>query len=331
MNPKQLLVSLRDRLDAGWQRWLVRRVPARREVTLDQKNLFILPSRAGLFYLLLVLSLLIGGINYENNLLFLTAFLLVSLLIIGILHTFGNLAGLTLRAGHSQAVFAGHDARFDLALRGGAKGFHDSVVLQWADSNYHRAAISAQNEKILPIHVPTSQRGWFYPGRLLVQSWYPLGLIRTWTRIDLGTRCLVYPKPLAAPALPESRGKNQQGDPLLADGGEDFTGFRRYQPGDPLRHVAWKAAAKGGPLLSKQYGAYADSQTWLDWDSLSGVTNGETRLSMLCYWVLHLDAERIEYGLRLPDVEIQPTSGAEHRDKVLRELALFRLPEGAVS
>ena len=239
-----LLDNVKDGWDAGWQRWLVRRVPPSREVTLDQKNLFIFPSPAGFLYLLLLLGLVIGAINYENNMLFISAFLLAGLFVVGILHTFGNLAGLTLRAGHAQPVFAGHDVRFNLALRAGSKSFHDSVVLQWGGSDFYRAAIDVENEELLHIHVPTTSRGWFHPGRLLVQSWYPLGLIRTWSRIDLDTRVLVYPRPVAAPPLPDSHGKDQHGTPMLEDGGEDFTGFRRYQLGDPLRRVAWKAAAK---------------------------------------------------------------------------------------
>lgn len=292
-------------------------------MVLAQSNLFVFPSPAGFLFLLLLLGLLLGGINYENNMLFLTAFLLGSLFVIAILHTFGNMAGLTLRAGHAQPVFAGHDARFDLALRGSAKGFHDSIWLQWPGSDFTQASVTAHNEIILHLHVPAERRGWFHPGRLLVQSWYPLGLIRVWSRIDLDTRCLVYPRPVAAPPLPETYGHDQHGEPVQADGGEDFSGFRRYQQGDPLRHVAWKAVAKGGPLLTKQYSDLAERRTWLDWDSLRAIPGIEKRLSILCYWVLQFDAQGREYGLRLPGVEIEPGSGAQHKELVLRQLALF--------
>jgi uncharacterized protein (DUF58 family) len=321
------LFGWREVWSGYWQRWLRRRIPPGPEIVLNSRNLFIFPSPVGFLFLLLVLALLVGAINYENNLLFATSFLLASLFHTAVLHTFTNLAGLRLRAGHVQSVFAGEEAAFEVLLKGGPKGCHDGLVLRWDDSGYQRAAIESGNETTVRLHVPTRRRGWFHPGRLVIQSWYPLGLLRAWSRIDFDTRCLVYPRPLPAPPLAASRGDDGEAEPTAADGSEDFSGFRRYRSGDSLRHVAWKTAAKGGPLMIKQYDAYADRRVWLDWDSLDGVASGEDRLSMLCYWALQLDAEQVEYGLRLPGLELAPAAGAAHRDAVLRALALFDLAE----
>ena len=48
-------------------RWLARRIPAGKEVTLDQRRIFIFPTRAGVLYVLLVVLLLLTAINYQNN------------------------------------------------------------------------------------------------------------------------------------------------------------------------------------------------------------------------------------------------------------------------
>ncbi|RLA39300.1 MAG: DUF58 domain-containing protein, partial [Gammaproteobacteria bacterium] len=46
-------------------------------------------------------------------------------------------------------------------------------------------------------------------------------------------------------------------------------------------------------------------------------------------WALRFSESTQPYGLRLPDIELAPSSGRAHRDAVLRELALFGLPKVA--
>ena len=64
---------------------------------------------------------------------------------------------------------------------------------------------------------------------------------------------LVWPKPEASPpALPLGPG-NFAGMASNAGGSDDFAGLRAYQSGDSLRHIAWKVAAGGGPLMTKHF------------------------------------------------------------------------------
>ena len=105
-------------------------------------------------------------------------------------------------------------------------------------------------------------------------------------------------------------------------GNDDFYGFRDYRKGDSPRQVYWKGIAKAQGVLSKQYTAYADRSVWLDWELFPGLAM-EQRLSHLCYWVLEFDGRGEEYGLRLPGLVIEPAVGEKHRERVLKELALF--------
>ena len=99
-----------------YERWLKRRIPAARSVTLDQRRIFIFPSRIGLFFLVVLAVMLIAAINYQNNMAFALVFFLFSLFIIAILHTFSNLSGLCIEAMHGYPTFAGEVAEFELAL-----------------------------------------------------------------------------------------------------------------------------------------------------------------------------------------------------------------------
>jgi uncharacterized protein (DUF58 family) len=166
------------------------------------------------------------------------------------------------------------------------------------------------------------KRGWFHPGRLLLESTYPLGLLRAWTWIDLDLFALVYPRPLASGELPGLATVTPDLAAALVAGNDDFYGFRDYRKGDSPRQVHWKALAKGQGLQTKQYTAYADRSVWLDWDLFPGL-GAEQRLSHLCYWVLEFDGRREEYGLRLPGLVIEPGVGEKHREQVLKELALY--------
>jgi uncharacterized protein (DUF58 family) len=137
---------------------------------------------------------------------------------------------------------------------------------------------------------------------------------------------VVYPRPAPAGALPLDRGHSDEGFATHDPGAEDFSGFRDYVPGDPLRHVAWKTLAKGQPLQTREYVAYADRVVWLDWEQTQGRGNDEERLSLLCRWVLELHAQQAEFGLLVPGVRLEPASGDAHRDRALTALALHGQP-----
>ena len=161
-------------------------------------------------------------------------------------------------------------------------------------------------------------------GRLLVESRYPLGLLRCWTWIDLDLRALVYPRPLPCEDPSGRTSADPEGAAEPVPGDDDFYGFRDYRPGDTLRQVYWKGLARGQTLQTKQYTAYADRSLWLDWDSFDG-QGVEQRLSHLCYWVLQCDRRGDAYGLRLPGQSFEPDLGEKHRQRLLKALALHGL------
>jgi uncharacterized protein (DUF58 family) len=109
-------------------------------------------------------------------------------------------------------------------------------------------------------------------------------------------------------------------------GDEDFSGLRAYEPGVPLKHMAWKVLARGGEAAVRSYSSLAAQPEWLEWSLLVGL-DVEARLSQLCLWVLESEAAHRPYGLRLPGKEIAPSGGAAHRFACLRALAAFGIDE----
>ncbi|WP_226702469.1 DUF58 domain-containing protein [Microbulbifer elongatus] len=308
---------------ARWLRWLNRRLPPTQMVTLDHRKLFVLPTGAGMGLLLVIFLLWLLGTNYENNLVLALAFLLVGLMVILPVHTFANLSGLRLQLLDTSPAFAGDYGQARVALSKTGKRHHERVQLAWPPEEGLLADILEDDAREIRLDLPLLQRGRVRAPRLHVQSRFPLGLFRCWSWVDLDAEFLVYPQPKPAGPLPfgASVGEGDQQKSFSA-GGEDFAGLKNYQPGDSLRHVAWKQYAGGRDLYSKEYASGSDVRLWLDWDLLGG-RDVEVRLSNLCAWVLEAERAQVPYGLRLPGQSIDPDLGAAHKHKVLSALALF--------
>lgn len=318
--------SLKSRL-ADW--FIAPRAPETGVIVLVQRRVYILPTRLGLVFAVLLLMMLLGAINYSLSLGFVLTFLLVSMAFNGMLLTFRNLARLHVTGGRAPAVFAGNNARFTLNLANPAAYPRFSIGLSLdkhgpADAEF--ADVPANAPAQISVAVPAARRGRLRPDRLTLFTRFPLGLYYAWSYVQLDIHCIVYPRPSpsgqplppveAAQGIGASHGQGQ----------EDFAGLRPYHLGDPPRHIAWKAAARGQGLHTKQFTGQAASEIWLAWDQLPPRMAQEEKLSRLTRWVLDADAQQLHYGLRLPDAVIAMGGGDTQRDRCLEALALFELP-----
>ena len=309
-----------------FNRWLNKRMPPANSVTLNQRKIFIVPTREGFAFMLLVCAMILAGVNYQNSLVFALAFLLASLFMVTMFHTYRNLSGLVLQGGGGKATFAGDSAEFTLVLKRQGERMYEALHVGWNKHDLCQVDLISHEETRPKCYVRAPRRGRFDPGRLLIETSYPLGFFRAWSWVDLAMSAVVYPKPIEGGVLPVSTSDSEQGELVTRSGAEDFYGLREYQPGDLVRHIAWRVYARSDTLMTKQYAAYADRRVWLDWEYFEGL-HREARLSRLCYWVLKLNASNDEYGLRLPGIEIEPARGESHREEVLKRLALFELSD----
>lgn len=302
--------------------WIKRRIKPARQIQLGQRNVFIFPSVGGLAFVCLLLLLWVLGTNYENSLILGLAFLLLSAFVVAILHTYHNLAGLVLTLADVKPVFLGERAAFRLQLArksGQQKG--RMLSLQWLGE----APIAADmdgDEITLTLWAQSRARGWLVPGRLKVESVYPLGIVRCWTWLDLDARALVYPRPVASDQAPWADADGELDAHFQRTGSDDFVGLESYQPGQSLRRIAWKQYARGQGLMLKQFAQSEGQAQALDWDFFAGMDT-ESRLSRLCYWVLYLDRRGLPFSLTLPGQSLAMGQGDAHRERCLQQLALF--------
>lgn len=325
--PRQGATATARRPSAWMARLLARRSPPSRRVVLDQRRVFIAPSSTGLWFLLALSLMFLVALNYQNNMAFAVVFFLFSVFVTSILHTYGNLAGLVLEGMSGDPTYAGERAAFRVQLTRPGRRQRHRLVLGWPGQAPTVVSLTATDQTVAMLFHAAPRRGVLQPGWLLLQSSYPLGLVRAWSWLDLELSTLIYPRPVATAQSPPSwvqTGGDGQTRP--EPGSEDFAGFRTYRFGDNPRHVLWRAAAKGLPLYTAEFADTRLPTAMLDWQAASGDT--EQRLAQLCYWVLEADRAGRPFGLRLPGQTIEPGSGEAQRDRALKALALYeaRMP-----
>lgn len=287
---------------------------------LASRRVFILPTRAGLAFAGLLLVLLLGAINYNNNLIFGLTFLLTGLGLVTMLHTYRNLVHLEIQAGQGRPGFAGERVGFQLWLRAGDGRPRQAIELRSPDDD--PALLDAGSTASAAwLYRTASVRGRLPLGRVTIQTRYPLGLFRAWSRVDVTHAERVYPAPAppgAPPPRPASAGMGEIGN--VRCGQDDFRGVRPYHVGDSLRRVDWKALAREQGLLTKEFAAAQAPEDWLDF-AATPETDTETRLRRLCRWIVDAEHAQRRYGLRLPGLVIAPAHGTAHCDRCLSALA----------
>ena len=300
------------------------RLPEQGTIFLVQKRVYILPTRPGLAFAIALAVMLIGSINYNLSLGYILTFLLASMGLVAILHTFRNLVHLHITPGRVEPVFAGDSAWFELFVEN-RSGYERCAIRLWHEGKPTRCDVPSQRGSTVSVPVAAQKRGWLMPGRITVDTRFPIGLLRAWSYIRPDMRCLVYPKSDdSLMPLPEPSGGS--GEKRVAGGGsDDFAGLRAYQPSDSPRHIHWKAVARGQGLQTKVFSGRTAAELWLDWDQLPENLDLESKLSRLTRWVLAADRDGLRYGLRVPGVVRAPGTGEAHRLACLRELALYGL------
>ncbi len=290
--------------------------------TLLGKRIFVLPTKQGLVFIALLLVMLLGATNYSNNMAFALTFMLGSMLLVSILHTYRNLVGLQVRLAQLEECFAGGEAGFVMALISPDSRPRYDIELRSAASTTAMVNVAQRDQTHARLALPATRRGPLPLGRITLTTRYPFGLFRAWSYVDVEGAVLVYPRPSITAALPFIATAAGDGLATMEPGSDDFHGLRSYQAGDSMRHIDWKAYARERGLLTKQFQRHQSPELWFDWEATTN-TSMEDRLSHLCRWVLDAESRQQRYGLRLPAIEIAPDVGSAQQQRCLRQLALF--------
>ena len=310
-------------------RWIRRRQGADvLPVTLHRRRLYILPTRTGMAFGLLLLLMLIAGLNYANSLALLTTFLLAGLALVSMHACHRNLLGLTVTELSSQDSFAGGDAQVQVRLANPGAPTRVGIELETAAGAAAACSVPANGTAAVRLQIATPVRGAIPIGRLRIRTTWPFGLFRGWTWLHVADELTVYPRPHGSRPMPVAAGARGGATPRDSGELDEWATLRAFREGDSPRQVAWKAYARGAPLLVKEYTASGSAERLFDFSALAGLDT-EQRLSQLAKWIASSAADGERFGLKLPQRFIELDQGPAHRQRCLRALARYGLAERA--
>ena len=305
--------------------WLDRRVPPAQAIRLTHRNIFIVPTRQGFGFVLILLLVLIAGINYQNALAHALAFLMLGLFLVAMLQTYRNLAGLVLSQTVPIEGFVGQKISVAFQVQSDVGRVYDGLFFYWPNLPVAQGfGVDHNGTTIFRQSIP-AHRGWYEPGRLRLETVYPFGLFRAWSWLDFDCKILSYPKPVPCEGRVSQEGSELKAGRRSSLGADDVKALRDFQDGDDQRHIHWRASAKLDRLTVKSYESQQSSSQWLRLAALEALPMAD-RLGGLAYLIEAASKRGDAFGLDLYGQQLPVASGPGQERKALKRLALFDWP-----
>jgi uncharacterized protein (DUF58 family) len=295
------------------------RVPEGLPIQLHRRRIYVVPTRFGFGFAVLIGIMLLGALNYGNNPALLLTCTLATAAWMSIFVGFRTLSGLEFSSVQAADCHAGGPLELHCEFAGGARN-RPSLRLRWLSTERSFFVRAGESSRVT-ITLPTEQRGWLRPGRMKVWTEQPLGLFILWSWLNPEVEALIYPA-LENPTPPLPIGDGVEGNRQIAGEGSEQAGLRVYRAGDPQRRIAWKASARHDDLLVRETEHPYGEQLVLSYQALTSLPP-EARIQRLAAWVVAAESAQLEYALQLPDQSIPAGLGDKHRHACLRALALM--------
>ncbi|HEY9030182.1 MAG TPA: DUF58 domain-containing protein [Kangiella sp.] len=302
--------------------WVDKRSPQQQEVTLRQRNIYILPTRYGWLMLMILILILVASINYQNNMGFMAGFVLLAIGMLSVFYTYRNIRGLRIRALKPQSAYVGQKCAFPVVFFNSSSSYRSSIGIGVSKKKVHYFDVEPQSNTLFHVNIKAGRRGLLKPERFVCTSIFPFGIFQAWSWFKPTHAALIYPKPIECPQVLAPQSQGQEQGAFAQKGSEDFYSLRDYQSGDPIKQVMWKAFARERGLLTKEFEEQVGEQHLLTWESVSQYDK-ELAISYLTDAVIKAEQAGTLYGLELPHTLIGKGQGAEHLHQCLSALALM--------
>ncbi len=284
----------------------------------------MLPNRNTIGLAALLAAMWYAGASQGNAAAYLLGFVLAGVAAVSVVHVWSNVRGVTITAESIAPVFSGEEICVRLIAKTETRRSHPGLRIKpdagGASAVFGEVATGAPQRAELSIFA--ERRGHFDRVDLQLSTLFPLGFFTAVRTVSIAQPHFVYPKPEGSLPLPISRTLARNLRDGLRVEGDDFAGTRAYRTGESQRHIDWKAAARGQPLLLKQWAGEADETLHFDWHDLAHL-DWETRLNQLARWIVLAERRGASYSLRLASRTIAPGRDEAHFHDCLRALALF--------
>lgn len=288
-------------------------------ITLHRRRIYVLPTRYGLFFALLLATMTLGALNYNNNPALILCFLMLSMMLSSLFRVYLNLSGVRLDSLDAKPVYAGETQRLQLRFMANNSRPREGLTLE---RNGQRTSFNLNKGVAQDTELPhaTQRRGWLKSGRFKLFSRQPLGLFEAWSWLHPDTATLVWPALEKDPPSPPGDGGDDSPRPQRGDSDEPIA-LRDYRPGDPMRQVAWKHSAKLDRLLVREYEQPHGNEQLFSWEALAPMAS-DARARRLARWLVDAERRSETTTLIMPNGQIGPAQGTAHLHACLRALAL---------
>ena len=277
-------------------------------------------TRSGFIYIVITILVSVAAINTGNNLLYIISSLMLALMALSGAASLVNLFLIDISLDPADEVFAQIPAKFPLHVRKKIGGAF-FLTLETVFGSVPLPYLKGKSEEALWLLFPN--RGKTAIRNLEVHSGFPLGFFRRFRQNPVDLQVLVYPKPVAC-SLPVPtggvKGTEKRSDSFFGELGDEIKELRSYRQSDPMKWVEWKATARRGKMVVREFYHLEGDTLMID---LSVKTDSwEDKLSEACYLVLEGQRRRLLVGMKLPDHEIEPGFGESHKRSLMEALAL---------
>lgn len=233
-------------------------------------------SREGWIYILGIFLVALAALNTGNNLLFLILACLIAIILMsGILSSI-TLSGIEMRLELPEHIFAAQPVRALVELHNEKLTLPSfSLRVEAVRRKDSPGAVMLETPVYFPYvpkhdrvqqHVPVTfpRRGVYSQDAFRIVTRFPFGFLQKARRIDLKSEALVYPSVEPTRDFLEILPGMQGALESLAKGrGQDLYALRDYQPRDSSRHVHWKASARLGSLMVREFTREEDCRVLL--------------------------------------------------------------------
>ncbi|AHE68034.1 DUF58 domain-containing protein [Legionella oakridgensis] len=317
------MIQLKTRLTQQLQNWIKKRSPSGNPQCLSSRHLYILPSAFGWGYVIVLLTLGIGAINYQLNPAFLLIFLMMIIGILNLWQNHRNLQGLCIRCLAVDDAEQGQPANIKLLLSVEAEHRY-ALFLAFEESSIVHVEKISKEEQMIFLALKTPHRGHFKLPPLKIYSNYPLGLSRVWSYLYFDISYYVYPLAVSPGFWPAPADNSIKTSPLLyPTGDEELHELKSViNPWIQTSRIAWKISARGQGWYLKQMTS-PGGEHWLFRLEELPSEDIEKRLQQLSYWIQTAEQLGHRYGLELNGTRIPLGAGKTHMQTCLRQLAMY--------
>jgi uncharacterized protein (DUF58 family) len=293
----------------------------------------------GWIYIAGVLLISLAALNTGNNLLFLILATLIAIILMsGVLSSI-SLSGVSIRIELPEHIFANHTVRalvelenekltmpsFALRLEGAqTKGSTAAPVL---DTPIYFPYLSKKGHSQQSIPITFARRGTYRQDAFRIVTRFPFGFLQKVRRVELPTEAIVYPNVEPTQELFDVLGGLQGALESVSKGrGQDLYALRDYVPTDSARHVHWKASARLGSLMVREFAREDDCRVLLvldpHMDALGASERFERAVTLCAGIAWNLFERNAQLQFRTAGMETELAPAERNIFRILRHLAI---------